>query len=146
MTNRVILLMLVLVAGCGPGRPPATWLVPVTDPPNPRVGGRAFWFNRRWEVGDCSLQGGSHVTLTWSNVGMVGLSLTTTRPGAEFHYGITMLAADGTTLAHYPFTNNDRMYVEKNIPVGRWHTRGTNVRITRDIYDRVDRVLIHASC
>jgi hypothetical protein len=145
--NRLILLVLVLVAaGCGPGRPPVTWLEPVTHPPDPRMGARAFWFNRRWEVGDCSLDGGSHVTLTWGNVAMVGLKLTTTRPGAEFRYGITMLAADGTTLAHYPFANNNGTYVEKNIPVGSWHIRGTNVRITRDIYDRVDRVLIHASC
>ena len=146
--NRWILLVLVpVLAGCAYRGPPVTWVETVYDPPPRTVYGKIFFVNRDWDVGDCVLRGGSHVTLSKpagsANVGL-GLSTRSGQAG-RWRYGITFLAADGTMLAHYPHPDG-RVYLQ-HIPAGvRDFIGGTGFRIPDDVYDRVTRVLIHARC
>ncbi len=148
--KRFILLVLVIgTFGCGAtaGRK-VTWLETELIPARPEVYARFFLFNRQWDVGVCSLHPGSHVTLTRGGdvtAFMTGLSLSTTANGAQWQYGITMLAADGTTLAHFPSDRNASVFVE-NIPPHVKGGGGTNMHIPPLVYDRVARVLVHATC
>ncbi|HEX8361046.1 MAG TPA: hypothetical protein VF613_13105, partial [Longimicrobium sp.] len=146
----ILLVLMIGSAGCGAtsGRK-VTWLKtePIL-PTEPDVHARIFWFDRQWDVGVCSLGPGSHVTLTrGGDVRSLatGLGLSTTANGAEWRYGITMLAADGTTLAHFPSDRNARVFVA-NIPAHSKIISGTNMRISPRVYDRVARVLVHATC
>lgn len=124
--------------GCGAiaGRK-VTWLKTELIPPQPGTHARIFWFNRQWDVGVCSLHPGSHVTLTRGGdvvLLMTGMGLSTTANGAQWRYGITMLAADGTTLAHFPSDRNASVFVE-NIPPHVKGGGGTNMRIPPLVYD-----------
>lgn len=76
----------------------------------------------------------------------VGLGLSTLSGGsARWRYGITFLAADGTTLAHYPYPDG-RVFLQ-HIPAGtRDYIGGTGFRTSADVYARVTRGLIHARC
>jgi hypothetical protein len=148
--KRLILLVLVIAsAGCGAaaGRQ-VTWLETERIPTDPDVHARIFWFNRQWDVGVCSLGPGSHVTLTRGGDVVsfsTGLGLSTTANGAQWRYGITMLAADGTTLAHFPSDRDASVFVA-SIPAHARIISGTNMRIPPLVCDRVARVLVHATC
>ncbi len=147
MMNRSMLLALVLVlAGCAYSGPPVTWVETVYDPPPRTVYAKSFYTNREWDVGDCRLGPGSHVTLDTYGRANVGLGLSTLSGGAaRWRYGFTFLAADGTTLAHYPYADG-RVFLQ-HIPAGaRDYIGGTGFRISADVYERVTRVLIHARC
>lgn len=147
MSRSIFLVLLPLLAGCAYSGPPVTWVETVYDPPPYTVYGKTFYINRQWDVGDCILGPGSHVTLSTgrpsANVGL-GLSTRSGQAG-RWRYGITFLAADGTTLAHYPHSDG-RVFLQR-IPAGaRAFIGGTSFYITSDVYDRVTRVLIHARC
>ncbi len=145
--NRSILLVLMLaLAGCAYSGPPVTWLETAYEAPAAGVGAKIFFFNRQWEVGDCILRPGSHVTLSRYGSGNVGLGLSTrSMQGARWRYGIALLAADGTTLAHVPRPDG-RVYLQ-HIPAGAADfIGGTGFSVDDDVYDRVTRVLVHARC
>jgi hypothetical protein len=149
MTRSILLVLVIASAGCGAttGRP-VTWREAERIPTEHPVHAKMFWFNRQWEVGECSLGPGSHVTLTRGGDRTslsTGLGLSTTANGAQWRYGVTMLAADGTTLAHFP-SDRDPMVFVANIPANTEIISGTNMRIPPLVYDRVARVLVHAAC
>jgi hypothetical protein len=144
---RSVLPVLVLaLAGCAYSGPPVTWVETAPQPLRPDVYAKMFFVDRQWDVGDCTLRPGSHVTLSRAGSANVGLGLST-RSGraARWRYGITFLAADGTTLAHYPYPDG-RVFL-LHVPAGaRDFGGGTGFPITADVYERVTRVLIHARC
>jgi hypothetical protein len=145
--KRLLFLVLGLVGGgCASAGRPVTWIETVATQEPPGVYARVFMPGRRWHVGDCFLSAGSHITLRPSGRADFGFGIYVTREDAQFQFGITMLAADGTTLAHFPRANGGQVYVLKDIPVGRDEIRGGTIPISRDVYDRVERVLIHATC
>lgn len=130
-------------------RPPVTWLETELIADEPNIYSRIFWFHRGWSVGACTLGGGSHVSLHQRGLNPefttgIGLS-TTAEDGARFQYGITMLAADGTTLAHFPSSNGGREYVVL-IPANVRIIDGPSAPISRDVYERAARILVHAKC
>jgi hypothetical protein len=147
MIRSILLVLLPLLAGCAYTGPPVTWVETVYEPPPRTVYGKIFFIDRQWNVGDCILGPGSHVTLSKgrpsANVGL-GLS---TRSGqaARWRYGITFLAADGTMLAHYPHPDG-RVFLQRIHARARDFIGGTSFYITDDVYERVTRVLIHARC
>lgn len=150
MKRWILLVLLPALASCHAtaGRQ-VTWLETELIVSEPTVHARIFWFNRDWNVGECTLGAGSHVTLRRGGLNpdfTTGLGLSTTAgDGARLQYGITMLAADGTVLAHFPFDRDGREYVS-SIPANVHIITGPSARISRDVYDRAARVLVHARC
>ncbi|HEU4557040.1 MAG TPA: hypothetical protein VFS20_04295 [Longimicrobium sp.] len=71
--------------------------------------------------------------------------MSTTANGARLLYGITILAADGTTLAHLPSDHHGGEYVA-NIPADVRIITGPSARISPGVYEGAARVLIHARC
>ena len=148
MIGRLLRLALVpALAGCAYRAPPVTWVETVYDPPPQTVYGKIFFVDRQWEVGDCTLRPGSHVTLSKSGSANVGLGLSTRSGRAgRWRYGITFLAADGTVLAHYPYPDGGRVFLQRIPANPRDFIGGTGFPIPADVYDRVTRILIHARC
>jgi hypothetical protein len=126
-----------------------TWLETQLIASEPTVHARIFWFNRDWVIGACTLTAGSHVTLHRGGLNpdfTTGLGLSTTADkGARLQYGITMLAADGTMLAHFPFDHDGSEYVS-NIPAKVHMITGPSAMISPDVYERAAQVLLHAKC
>jgi hypothetical protein len=153
--KRVALAVLVLVsAGCAAlaRNPRVEWVEPRAQVPLRPGGEKVFLFHRDWYVGRCWLQGGSHVTIKPDGRVYFMLSLSGTEPGAQWRYGATLLAADGTMLTHLPSPRGG-VYVA-DAPVVRnpqypsvTHVmRGTEARVTRQVFERVARVAMHVNC
>lgn len=139
-------LLVLALAGCAYSPPPVTWLHTTHDPPPPNVHGKSFLVEGRWEVGDCVVRPGSHVTIRRRGSASVGLGLSTlSGRAARLRYGITFLAADGTTLAHYPYPDG-RVYLQRIPDRARDFIGGTSFPLSADVYERVARVLIHTRC
>lgn len=150
----VALLVLVLVlalAGCI-RNPRVEWVEPRAQVPLQQGGEKVFLFHRDWYVGRCWLQGGSHVTIKPDGRVYFMLSLSGTEPGAQWRYGATLLAADGTVLTHLPsprggvYVTGAPVVRNPRYPSVTHVMRGTEARVTRSIFERVARVAMHVRC
>jgi hypothetical protein len=144
---RFVLAGLVLAsAGCAAASARPTWAEPVTD--GIRMGAhgdRVFHFNRDWQVGNCSIRGGSHVTLKHGGRVVTMLALSNPHRDSRLRYGITFLAADGSPLGHLPYPGG-------GLYVADLEARYPNVmrawtgNLPPEVFEQVARVLLHASC
>jgi len=151
MKRWIPLALLPALAAChAMARPRVTWVETNLIASEPAIYAKLFVFKRDETVGACMLNGGSHVTLRRGGLSpdfMSGIGLyTTAEGGARLHYGITMLAADGTTLAHFPSNNNGAREYVARIPPNVRTIDGPAARISRDLYERTARVLVHVRC
>jgi hypothetical protein len=152
MKRWISLVLLPALAACyAIARPQVTWMETELIASEPAIYGKIFLFKWDRAIGACNVDGGSHVSLHRNGAGphptfTTGIGLfTTADEGARLQYGITMLAADGTTLAHFPSNNGAREYVA-HIPANVRIIDGPSARLSTDVYERAARILVHARC
>ncbi|HEX8693809.1 MAG TPA: hypothetical protein VF746_15410 [Longimicrobium sp.] len=142
---RFVLAVLVLAsAGCATTA--WEWVEPVAVEMAPGVKNDRLFIPRwDWKGENCSMSGGSHVTLKRGGRVVTMLTLSNPHRDARLRYGVTFLAADGSPLGHLPYPGGG-VYVAKLRARYPNVILASDVAVSPEVFERAARVLLHVSC